>query len=138
MQTILERFTRTYHRLNGQSMGLLQELYSDDVLFQDPFHRVSGLPALTAYFTALYRNVESISFRFEDAVVQGDNVMLTWAMSFTHPKLNGGDMVIVPGSTHLRFRDKVFYHRDYFDGGAMLYEQLPLIGMVIRAIKARV
>ena len=64
--------------------------------------------------------------------------MVTWTMSLKHPRLNGGDPVIVPGSSLIRFREKVFYHRDYFDGGAMLYEQLPFIGMVIRAIKARV
>lgn len=138
MQPILERFTQTYHRLDGQSMGLLKELYSDDILFQDPFHCITGLPALTRYFVELYRDVESITFRFEDTLVQADRAMLTWTMSLKHPRLNGGDPVIVPGSTHIRFREKVYYHRDYFDGGAMLYEQLPLIGMVIRAIRARV
>lgn len=138
MQPILERFTHTYHRLDGQSMGLLKELYSDDILFQDPFHCITGLPALTRYFVELYRDVESITFRFEDTLVQADRAMLTWTMSLKHPRLNGGDPVIVPGSTHIRFREKVYYHRDYFDGGAMLYEQLPLIGMVIRAIRARV
>lgn len=138
MQPILERFTQTYHRLDGQSMGLLKELYSDDILFQDPFHCITGLPALTRYFVELYRDVESIAFRFEDTLVQADRAMLTWTMSLKHPRLNGGDPVIVPGSTHIRFREKVYYHRDYFDGGAMLYEQLPLIGMVIRAIRARV
>ncbi len=59
-------------------------------------------------------------------------------MLLKHPRLNGGALVTVPGSTHLRFRDKVVYHRDYFDAGAMLYEQLPLIGMVIRIIKGRI
>lgn len=138
MQPILDRFTQTYHRLNGQSIGLLKDLYSDDILFQDPFHRITGLPALTRYFSELYRDVESIAFRFEDTLVQADHAMVTWTMSLKHPRLNGGDPVIVPGSSLIRFREKVFYHRDYFDGGAMLYEQLPFIGMVIRAIKARV
>ena len=59
-------------------------------------------------------------------------------MQLNHPRLNAGAAVTVPGSTLIRFRDKVFYHRDYFDAGAMVYEQLPLIGMLIRAIKGRV
>ena len=138
MQTAIERFTQTYHRLTAQSLGLLQDLYSHDVLFQDSFHRVTGLPALTEYFADLYRHVDTISFQFEEEVVQGNNAMLTWTMSLKHPRLNGGGLVEVPGATHIRFRDKIFYHRDYFDGGAMLYEHLPLIGVVIRTIKARV
>jgi hypothetical protein len=46
--------------------------------------------------------------------------------------------VTVPGSTHIKYREKVHYHRDYFDAGALLYEQIPLVGFMIRAIKARV
>jgi len=138
MKTVVERFKQTYNRLNAQSLGLLNELYSHDVVFQDPFRRMSGLPALTEYFTELYRHVELSSFVFEDEVVQGNSAVLTWTMSLKHPRLNGGDVVTVPGSTHIRFRDKVTYHRDYFDGGAMLYEHLPLIGLVIRMIKERV
>ena len=138
MKTVVERFKQTYNRLNAQSLGLLNELYSHDVVFQDPFRRLSGLPALTEYFAELYRHVELSSFVFEDEVVQGNSAMLTWTMSLKHPRLNGGDVVTVPGSTHIRFRDKVTYHRDYFDGGAMLYEHLPLIGLVVRMIKERV
>lgn len=138
MKTVVERFKQTYNRLNTQSLGLLNELYSHDVVFQDPFRRMSGLPALTEYFAELYRHVELSSFVFEDEVVQGNSAVLTWTMSLKHPRLNGGDVVTVPGSTHIRFRDKVTYHRDYFDGGAMLYEHLPLIGLVIRMIKERV
>lgn len=138
MQTVVERFKQTYNRLNAQSLGLLNELYSHDLVFQDPFHRLSGLPALTAYFAELYRHVESSSFLFEDEIVQGNSAVLIWTMSLKHPRLNGGNLVTIPGSTHIRFRDKVTYHRDYFDGGAMLYEHLPLIGLVIRMIKERV
>jgi hypothetical protein len=99
---------------------------------------VTGLPALTDYFAELYRHLESCSFTFDDQVVQGQSAMLTWTMSLRHPRLNGGQLVTVPGSTHIRFHEKVTYHRDYFDGGAMLYENLPLIGLVIRMIKERV
>lgn len=138
MRTVVERFTETYERLNAQSMGLLKDLYSEDILFQDPFHRITGLPALTEYFAELYRHVESVSFRFEEAAVQGNSAMLVWTMALTHPRLNRGVLVTVPGASHIRFQDKITYHRDYFDGGAMLYEQLPLIGMIVRAIKERV
>jgi hypothetical protein len=138
MQTVVERFKQTYNQLNAQSLGLLEELYSRDLVFQDPFRRMSGLPALTGYFAELYRHVESSSFLFEDEVAQGNSAVLIWTLSLKHPRLNGGDVVTVPGSTHIRFRDKVTYHRDYFDGGAMLYENLPLIGLAIRMIKERV
>lgn len=135
---VVERFADTYTRLTAQSLGLLSELYSADVQFQDPFRRITGLPALTAYFAELYRHVESCAFAFDKTVVQGQTALLTWTMSLTHPRLSGGAVVTVPGASLIRFHDKVFSHRDYFDGGALLYEHLPLVGCVIRAIKARV
>lgn len=138
MQPVVERFKQTYGRLNAQSLGLLSDLYSDDVEFQDPFRQIAGLSAFRQYVTELYAHVESCSFTFEEEVAQGNRAVLTWTMLLKHPRLNGGALVTVPGSTLLRFRDRVFYHRDYFDAGAMLYEQLPLIGTVIRIIKGRI
>lgn len=134
---VVERFKQTYARLNAQSLELLESLYGEEVEFQDPFHRIIGLPALRRYFAALYAQVECCSFVFEEEMVQGNRAVLMWTMSLTHPRLNGGAPVTVPGCTLIRFRDQVFYHRDYFDAGAMLYEQLPLIGMLVRVIKSR-
>ena len=54
MQSVVERFTQTYGRLNAQSLGLLSDLYSDDLEFQDPFHHLTGLSALRQYFEQLY------------------------------------------------------------------------------------
>ena len=47
---------------------------------------------------------------------------MTWTMFLNHPKLRG-ETVRVEGASYLRTRNgKVYYHRDYFDLGAMLYE----------------
>lgn len=138
MHPMVERFKQTYGRLNAQSLELLNDLYGDDVEFQDPFHRIRGLPALRRYFSELYAGVESCSFEFQEEIMHGNHAALLWTMRMIHPRLNGGAPVIVPGSTVIRFRDRVTYHRDYFDAGAMLYEQLPLIGTIVRMIKRRV
>jgi hypothetical protein len=59
-------------------------------------------------------------------------------MKLKHPKLNGGQPVEVNGVSQIRFSgDRVIYHRDYFDLGEMLYENIPLLGVVIRNIKQR-
>jgi hypothetical protein len=59
-------------------------------------------------------------------------------MKLKHPKLNGGQPVEVNGVSQICFSgDRVIYHRDYFDLGEMLYENIPLLGVVIRNIKQR-
>jgi len=43
------------------------------------------------------------------------------------------------GSSHLRFNSDglVEYHRDYWDASEELYEKLPVIGFVLKALKKR-
>lgn len=64
--------------------------------------------------------------------------MLTWTMSYQHPKLNGGKTIAVKGASQLNFDEKrIVRHRDYFDGGALLYEHIPLLKRVIFFLKNR-
>ena len=64
--------------------------------------------------------------------------MLTWTMSYQHPKLNNGELIAVKGASQLDFKQgKVVSHRDYFDGGALLYEHIPLLKRVIHFLKNR-
>ena len=39
--------------------------------------------------------------------------------------------------THLDVYKRQNYHRDYFDMGEFIYERVPVLGSVIRAIKRR-
>ena len=71
-------------------------------------------------------------------IVNDTDVFMTWTMFLNHPRLRNGDTVRVEGASYLRTRNgKVYYHRDYFDLGSMLYENLPLFGRVIRQLKSR-
>lgn len=135
----LERFLTTYQRLNRDNLELLDAIYSDDVRFSDPAHSLNGLPALRHYFTELYANVESISFAFDTPQINGDRVFVQWIMRLRHPRLNRGGEVEVPGISCLHFAEdgRVDEHRDYFDLGVLLYEQLPFLGSLVRAIKRR-
>ena len=55
-----------------------------------------------------------------------------------HPSLRAGDTIRVEGASYLRTHNgKIYYHRDYFDMGAMLYEHLPLLGRIVQRIKKR-
>jgi hypothetical protein len=58
-------------------------------------------------------------------------------MTYSHPKLNKGQSINVEGMSQLRFSDKIFAHRDYFDVGQMLYEQVPFLGGLIGLLKNR-
>lgn len=139
LESALERFLDTYQQLNRDNLELLDEIYSPDVHFSDPAHSLNGLSALRDYFAELYANVEQVTFDFSEPHVGGDQVSVQWVMRLRHPRLNRGAEVEVPGVSCLHFVDdgRVDQHRDYFDLGLLLYEQLPLLGPLVRAVKRR-
>lgn len=139
MDEPLARFVALYQQPDRQQLHRLSEVYADEVIFIDPAHRIEGLAALSDYFAALYQRLAYCRFVITSQQQQGRQAWLGWTMTFSHPRLRGGKPVTVEGATRLEFDEegKVCLHRDYFDMGAMLYEQLPLLGSVVRTIKGR-
>ena len=136
---LANRVREAYSGLNGDHLGDLQaleSLYSKDISFEDPSHAIQGRGALMDYFHKRVAGLDTCQFRFHRTVINGTDLFLSWTLSFAHPRLNAGQLIRVEGASYLRSRNgQVYYHRDYFDLGAMLYENLPLLGRVIRRVK---
>lgn len=137
-EAFLAHFRQGFRELRHDTLDRLEDLYAAEVVFEDPLHRIVGRAALRDYFARLYAGVEAIDFDFGDCLAGPGQAMLTWTMHLRHRRLRPGETLSLPGATHLRFTDKAHYHRDYFDAGALLYERLPLLGGVVRAIRRRV
>lgn len=84
----------------------------------------------------LYQNVHTCTFTIHEQYAVNE-ARFGLDHAFTSPKISQGRTGGCEGVSHLHFAEgKVTYHRDYFDM-EMLYEQLPVLGQVIRAIKRR-
>ncbi|PSF12229.1 transcriptional regulator [Marinobacter fuscus] len=138
LSVALEKFQSLFNELDQGNLAKLQQVYSEDIVFQDPFGEVRGLDDLTEYMAAAYKNVNTCKFRFTMPVIQDCWCSLPWVMELSHKRIRGGKIVLVNGISHLEIRDgKVRYHRDYFDAGQLLYENLPIVGGVIRWVKEK-
>lgn len=138
MPTFLQRFAHAFATLDRHNLDRLDELYSPDIEFRDPLHRIHGLPALRNYFAQLYSSATPPQFTFHGYDECGDGQgYLRWTMVFSHPRLRGGQPIRVDGCTYLRWAGHVYLHHDYFDNGALLYEHLPLLGRIIAWLKRR-
>jgi len=137
---VVERFKLLYNELNASTIasGIIEETYAPDMRFEDCFHVVEGREAFRTHCIGLYENVQSIRFDFHDEFIKPGEAMLSWTMTYVHSKLNRGKPIKVEGASLIRFQDKVSFHKDYFDGGQLLYEQVPLLGGVIQSLKKRV
>lgn len=134
--TALENFRALFNELDKGNLSRLSRVYSERIRFQDPFGSVQGLDELTHYFSGAYANVISCHFAFGDAVVGGNFAALPWVMHLRHRRINRGQEILVDGMSHLQIEaGMVCFHRDYFDAGQLLYENLPLVGGVVRWVK---
>ncbi|KHT63877.1 transcriptional regulator [Photobacterium gaetbulicola] len=135
---LTDKFVAMYQNLDKNNLSGLEELYHHDVVFEDPAHRVEGYQQLLAYFSRLFDAVGYCSFNITEHLCCGDTAYLQWTMTFQHPKLQSGKKRSVKGCSHIVFTEgKVIFHRDYFDLGEMIYEGIPLLGAIVRKIKAR-
>jgi steroid Delta-isomerase len=131
----LAAVVRFFEHLSPQSLRELNLIYVVDASFKDPFNEVVGLVAIEAIFADMFESTRSPRFVVTGAVWREGQAFLTWDFLFG---LGRRDLK-VRGCSHLVFDDngRVRLHRDYWDAAGELYEQLPLIGILMRALRRR-
>jgi hypothetical protein len=134
----LRNFVDIYQKLSTDNLDLLEDIYHKDVTFVDPIHQIQGFDNVYQYFKTLYQNLSACKFTITDVIAQEGQASIYWKMTYYHHKFNQGKPVTVLGNTHIKGQDnKVIYHRDFLDLGEMIYEQLPVLGKVIKWIKIK-
>jgi len=133
---LLESFKSSFKDLKKADWSQLGNFYADNILFRDPVHELHGLVTLEDYFNTMCADLIVCRFEFLDQVADDNSAYLKWIMHFRHPRL-GNEIIDVRGVSHLRWTDKIEFHEDSYDMGAMLYERLPVLGNVTRWLRLR-
>lgn len=129
--------------LNATNAANLKErvdaFYARDVRFEDPFGTVEGRDGLLTYYKKLFDGIESVSFEIKEEFVSGDETVALWTMNLKHRSLNGAEAVSVDGVSQFRFAgNQVVFQHNYFDAGAVVYENVTFVGMLVRWVKKQV
>lgn len=127
-----------YQTLTPASLSELGRVYCEDARFKDPFHEVQGVPAIRAIFEHMYRRLGKPHFAVHDQLGDAQQGFVTWDFFYCFP--GETHERCIHGSTHLRFAPdgRVCEHRDYWDAAQELYEQLPVLGGLMRWLRRRV
>jgi len=130
------KFKTYFNQMKLSDDNALNEIYSDNVTFIDPIHRINGIKNLKSYFEKLNNNLVEGSFQFTDESVIDNTVYLQWEMNLQlkRPKKT----VKASGISVLTVEQKIIRHRDFFDAGELFYENIPVLGSVIRFLKKKI
>ncbi len=131
---IVDDFKVLFNELNKSNINRVDLVYDREIHFIDPLHELKDLESYKRYLADLYENTTSCSFDFTEEMIQGDSAFLVWTMRVEHKKLSRP--ATVPGISHIRFNEKITFHQDFFDVGAMLYENIPVLGPLVRMVKS--
>jgi ketosteroid isomerase-like protein len=135
----VQAIARFYEQLKADDLDRLSAFYSEDARFKDPFNDVTGIAPIRAIFEHMFRVLEAPRFVVRETVQQGAAAFLIWDFHYTVRVLGRARQGHIHGATQLRFADdgRVLLHRDYWDAAEELYEQLPVLGAVLRRLKRR-
>jgi len=124
----------------GRVDELLHLTYSQDVYFNDTLKTVRGRANLAHYLRESAAAVEDCRVTIEDSTRTADgDYLVRWKMMIRFKKLRRGVDTWTVGVSHLRFdaEGRVAYHQDYWNAADGIYEHVPLLGWMIRALKRR-
>jgi hypothetical protein len=136
----IERFADFISRLSEENIrAKARKVYSPDAYLNDTLKESIGIDRIEAYFIETARAAEEITAKVEDVAESGGNYYFRWTMDVRFKKFKKGETVRSIGMSHIRFNSagQVVLHQDYWDSGSNLFEHIPVVGWLIRRIKAR-
>lgn len=135
--SLVAGFKSYFKQLHGADLSRLGDFYDTNVVFKDPVHEVHGLIQLEDYFASLCADLSECRFEYLSELLSDDAAYIKWVMHFRHPRL-GNRLISVCGVSHFLISgDKIQYQEDFYDMGALLYEQVPVFGALTRWLKGR-
>jgi hypothetical protein len=128
-----------FETLTPARVADLGQFYAPQARFKDPFNEVQGLHEVKRIFEHMYVALEAPHFVITGSMVDGAQAFLTWDFKFTFRRFDTQNLQTIRGGTHLQYdlNGLITLHRDYWDAAEELYEKLPVLGSMMRWLKAR-
>ncbi len=97
------------------------------------------MAAIEQIFRHMFESLHEPRFVVTGRLLQGQDCFLTWDFRFRFKRFKVEELQTIRGATQLRLDESglVSWHRDYWDAAEELYEKLPLVGGLMRWLKAR-
>lgn len=130
-----ERYRRFLETLSPDRIAGLSDFVAADVRFVDPFNDVRGCEAMRRVFVHMFENVPGVRFTVHHVMTVGDTCLMHWRFE----GILRGAPWFFDGTSVVTFDPdgKVVAHIDHWDAARAFYERLPLIGWLLRRIRAR-
>ena len=133
--TYVQRYIDAFESLTPLTLQSLEDCFAEDARFVDPFNDVKGRRAIRTVFEHMFVSCENPRFVVDECLVDDKLAYLRWQFGFGTP----ASRRLVEGVSRVQFSPdgRVVEHRDYWDPAGQIYEDLPLLGSLFRALRKR-
>lgn len=133
--THVQRYIDAFENLTPSTLQPLEDCFAEDARFVDPFNDLQGRRAVRTVFEHMFASCENPRFVVDECLVEDKLAYLRWQFSFGNP----ASRRLVDGVSRVQFSPdgQVVEHRDYWDPASQIYENLPLLGSLFRALRKR-
>ena len=128
----VKKYISAYESLSINNLDALKNIFTNDIVFEDPFNKVNGKEAVIKIFSEMFEKIDNPKFQIlELSYAQNfDNnltVYLKWILNGKF-KRNKKSFAI-KGVSEVKFNDqgKVEKHIDYWDSITQLIIHLPYV-----------
>lgn len=131
----VQHYIDCFERLTPATLGVLMQCFAERARFVDPFNDVSGRLAIAAVFEHMFATCDNPRFQVDEQVGDDRRCYLRWTFNFA----SGSKRRAIEGVSRVLFDDqgRVLEHIDYWDPARQLYETIPLLGPLLRALRRR-
>jgi len=135
----VERIVSLFESFAPADVQRLDEYYSGDAWFKDPFNEVRGLAHIQRIYAHMFEALDGPRFVVTQHMSQGGECWLVWEFHFRYRSVRKGQSQLVRGASHLILGSdgRIQSHRDYWDAAEEVYEKLPIVGALMRWLKRR-
>ena len=137
-------FARVQRYFDGMTTDSVREqtaaVYAPTAYLNDTLVGIEGADRIAAYFGHTMQQASLLKVEFMDRAPAGTDWYVRWRMTTRAEGLNGGEDVVTWGVTQFRFDGdgRVLIHKDFWDSGTGLHEQLPGVGGIVRRVRGMV
>ena len=136
----LKAYASFFETLSPESLAKLRELVTEDVYFKDPFNEHHGLEPMYRVLEKMFKDLKDPSFEVLDLIAAEKRGYIKWKFSAQIPsrwlplKIN----TIGLSEVGINSDGKIARHVDYWDPVPAIYEQIPLLGLILRKLSAKI
>lgn len=134
-----DRLQQYFTAMSAASVrDLTATVYAPGAYLNDTLVGIDGAERIQAYFAHTVEKADQLTVEFLDRAPADADWFVRWRMTVVAGGLNDGKPVITYGVSQLRFDadGRVLLHKDFWDSGTGLYEQLPVVGWIVRRVRA--